>query len=202
MFYLTVSTQDAKLPPFINDDDFFFGGNLLNVDWNEFFDVMAPSITNFRRAFILNIAEWSSMNPLILLASIMVETKDSTGETDGVEITFNSNSTAFIEALMNEYYKNNGSNILNCTDATFAIWRTLGEDEGQLREFLTTYATLKSNLMQPSASERSVQQLLARNDTSESPIENTSESPIENTDEELMWPFPTEECWDIGLLLI
>ena len=175
----------------INDDDFFFGGNLLSADWNEFFSVMAPGLTNLRRAFILNLAEWSSINPLILLASIMVETKDSTGETDGVEITFNSNSTAFIEALMNEYYKNNGSNILNCTNATFAIWKTLGEDEGQLREFLTTYATLKSNLMQPSASERSFQQLLARKDT--------SESPIENTDEELMWPFPTDECWDIGL---
>ena len=190
MLYFTGSNQDANLPPSIDDDDFFFGGNLLNEDWNEFFNVMAPGITNMRKAFILNLAESSSINPLILLSSIMIETKDSTGETDGVETTFDSDLTVFIQALINEYYKKSESNTLNCTDATFAIWKTLGEDEGQLRQLLTTYAMLKSNLKQPSPSSRSFRQLAARDDT--------SEPTVSATDEELIWPFPADECWDIG----
>ena len=106
MLYFTGSNQDVNLPPSIDDDDFFFGGNLLNEDWSEFFNVMEPGITNMRMAFILNLAESSSINPLILLSSIMIETKDSTGETDGVETTFDSDLTVFIQALINEYYKN------------------------------------------------------------------------------------------------
>ena len=190
MHYFTGSNQEANLPPSIDDEDFFFGGNLLNEDWNEFFNVMAPGITNIRKAFILNLAESSSINPLILLSSIMIETKNSTGETGGVETTFDSELTVFIQALINEYYKKSESHIHNCTDATFAIWKTLGEDGGQLRQLLTTYAMLKSNLKQPSASTRSFRQLVARYDT--------SEPTTSATDEELMWPFPEDECWDIG----
>ena len=177
-------------PSSINDTDLFFGSLLLEVDWEEYFDSNFPGMPYWRKTYVRRISEESSINPLVLLSSIMVEEKNRTGDINNPETQLDSNIKEFAKSVIEEYYNHNGSNTFGYNNATFAVWKTYGEDKAKLAEFLVIYDMLKSKVKSTLDSMRSILE----------PIWSTenSEATRRSIEEGLVWPFPPEECWDLS----
>ena len=189
MFYIISFDPDVSAPLSINDADLFFGSLLLKVDWEEYFDTNYPAMANWKKTYVRRISETSSINPLILLSSIMVEEKVSTGDIKP-KTPFDLKLKRFAKSLIKEYYKHDGSNEFGYTNATFAVWKTFKEDNAKLAAFLVIYDLLKSKLKNTLETLRSIRQPAWRTEN--------SDATRRSTEEELAWPFPSEECWDLS----
>ena len=167
----------------MDDDHFFFGVDLDKIDWANFFNEKYPGLSYSKREFILNVAQSASINPIVLLTSIILQNEDNSVEIKESDYQFHSRLSALATGLKNEYYKNKDPNI---TDATYAVWMSVDKDNDKLKEFLDVFALLSERLQETSGHSSS--------ETSRKVHNNHKRNPTE----ELSFPFPQHECWDIG----
>ena len=179
----------------MDDDHFFFGYDLDNIDWANFFNEKYPGLSYLKREFILNVAQSASINPIVLLTSIILQNEDNSVEIKESDYEFHSRLSALATGLKNEYYKNKDPNV---PAATYAVWMSVDRDSDKLKEFLEVFALLDKRLETPGHSSSELSGKADDYDDDDYDLNDYDDDKVFDDTEELALPFPHHECWDIG----
>ena len=172
----------------IGDSDFFFGSSLYNVRWNEFIQEIAPELAENHADILLSVAGSSSISPTIFLSLIMTDGRYRDSNTDEI---FRRKMKRLAGRLSYSYYESTDRHRPQQNQVTYSLWKVLGKDEEKLNDLIRLYHLLSEKINGNDEYTRSVWEAY-------STIEYEYAVRDIESDGTLVFPFPEEECWQIG----
>ena len=164
-----------------DDSQFWFSVGLQNVNWTKVLMTNAPFYTETQREIVLNAAGHDSINPLIIITSLVLEHRSNSEISTKGDKGFSKSIRYMTDFLADQYEKfDNATEKPKSNAGTSAIWKVLDEDNGKLSRFFALY-----------------QEILGENEISS----KASFGDAKFTDRQaftMNWPWPKGRAWVSG----
>ena len=168
----------------------FFGSHLYNVSWASVFKEAAPMLPSERRKFILVVAGTSTINPMLILTSLIIDNKIGTSRSDTV---FRQDVKSFAEEILNQYMESSQIPNANANNGPFILLKVLGSDYAKMQRFLLVYDGLKKEVDKMQGGNA------PDNQDSNQRLSHRAKERWQEPTEMMILPFPLGECWNIGM---
>ena len=165
----------------LEDGDFWYSTSLHGVDWKKDF---MEFLSHHKRDILLSISGAFSLNPLLLITSVILddEMKLSSSETCDKEFLINLKqlahdlATSYLEIEKSKQKRKS-------TIANTAVWKSLHSNDEKLQNFLEKYHELYPHSM------------VSTNISKSATLLDKREDDLSNS---MQWPWPPQECWEVG----
>ena len=173
--------DDNSLMKVIDDRHFRFSGTLHGIDWQKVIKSSIPHLNGARINYMMSLAGAVSLNPLILITSVVVDDTLSQSPTIIDDKSFFQDLTLFAEKLIRSHLEQEVHPRYN--HALESIWKTFQHKNEKVEEFARIYNDLyeknELNFDVPSKHETRDLELVDLNNT-------------------MQWPWPPGECWEFS----
>ena len=173
--------DDASVRTDIDDRHFRFSGSLHGFDWKKVTKSSIPYLNDARIDYMMSLAGAVSLNPLILITSVVVDDTLSQSPTIIDDKSFFQDLTLFAEKLIRSHLEQEVHPRYN--HALKSIWKTFQHKNEKVEEFARIYNDLyeknELNFDVPSKHETRDLGLVDLNNT-------------------MQWPWPPGECWEFS----
>ena len=171
-------------------EDLFFSSHLYNVSWTEIFKEAAPMLPLDRKDFIISVAGSSTISPVIILSSLIIDNKIDKSRSD---TTFRQEVKTFAEEILTQYVELNDD--ANSNIGTLSLLKVFDGDYAKLQRFLSVYTSLKKEIDAKDGGHD------AYNGESIKHKSKRGKQQWQQPEESLILPYPMGECWNIGIYL-
>ena len=180
---------DEKMnPESFKSEDLFFGSHLYNVSWTAVFKEVTPQLPSARGDFILMVAGTSTVSPLIILTSLIVDNKMNVA----IDDVFHQKVKTFAEEILTQYMESSQLGNANANDGPFILLKVLESDYAKREIFLEVYTSLKKQI------EKNLNGYDPDHPNVNKNKSQRTKRKWKQPDEEMILPYPMGECWNIG----
>ena len=123
-------------------DDLFFGAHLYNVSWTAVFKEVTPKLSPARGKFILMVAGTSTVSPLIILTSLIIDNTIDVAS----DATFHQKVKTFAEEILGQYMEPPQLSDPNANNGPYILLKVLDTDYAKRERFLEVYDGLKKEV--------------------------------------------------------
>ena len=173
--------DDNSLMKIIDDRHFRFSGTLHVIDWRKVIKSSIPHLNGARINYMMSLAGAVSLNPLILISSVVVDDTLSQSPTIIDDKSFFQDLNLFAETLIRSHLEHEVHPRYN--HALESIWKTFQHKNEKVEEFARIY-----------------NDLYAKNDLNldVSSKHETRDLGMVDLNNTMQWPWPPGECWEFS----
>ena len=168
----------------LEDSHFRFSGWMHHVNWRSVIENSATFMNNGKQEILQSLAGAHSINPLVLLTSVIVEDKLDLANTHLSDQDFFNGLKRLSTLLVrshNQFQRSAYRPKIN--SAMSSVWLTLHEKDETLSHFIDMYHTLLS--------QNKISLVTSRKDRS-------SKGRNINLKSSMVWPWKDSECWELS----
>ena len=165
----------------LDDTNFRFSKSLRGIDWKKIAKSSLPLLNDERIDYVLSLAGAVSVNPLILITSIIVDDILSQSPITLGEKHFQQELSQLAESMVRSYLEH--SEQTEYGPSFEAIWKTFQQNNDKVEKFAKVYMDLYTTSR------------LNFNAPSQYDTRDVGQLDLNNT---MLWPYPYGECWEFS----